>query len=121
MTHLTETFWWPSGKSREETWDMMQKEYPEGRENESMIQKRLQKLKDYLLSFQNDKLIIVLVCHSEIIWWLTSYLIEGERHGLWTRNGEICNITKFILSMVTEGSTSSSQHFAKSAEVDHLP
>jgi hypothetical protein len=62
-----------------------------------MIQKRIEKLKTFLLTFDQDPCIIVLVCHSEVIWWLTSKIVEGERQGKWTRNGEMLDITHDIL------------------------
>jgi hypothetical protein len=105
----------------------MQSKHPQGKENEIMIQERLEKLKEYLLSFQNDKLIIVLVCHSEVIWWLTSSKQngKGKRHGKWTRNGEFVDITPFLLlqnSMAVENlASSSSQDFTNDDDVDQLP
>ena len=76
----------------------MQMKHAEGMEQDSMVQERLEKLKEYLRSFQDDKLIIVLVCHSEVIWWLTSDVKNGKRDGIWTENGELVDITQVIAS-----------------------
>ena len=65
------------------------------------FKKRLQTIDDY------D--VVVVVCHSEMIWWLTmdeTKLEEagepneepaGDEGGIWTQNGEIVDITKYIL------------------------
>jgi len=122
MSHLTETFWWASGKSKEETWTMMQRKDPLGKENETILQKRLNKLKEYLISFKNDKLVIVLVCHSEVVWWLTNYVNEGQRRGKWTRNGEFVDITQEIVFSNVSSSLKSSNHsFEDYDNVNQLP
>lgn len=51
-----------------------------------------------MLNAMKDGEIVVVVCHSDVIWWLTSEVKgDNERFGVWTKNAEILDITEFIL------------------------
>jgi len=88
-------YWWPHGKSIEETWERMRTGQPEGIESEEMCQLRLREFQDFIKSCSSK--VIVVVCHSEIIWWITSKMKQGERFGIWTSNGECIDISHSIL------------------------
>jgi broad specificity phosphatase PhoE len=85
-------YWWQGGKSPEETLELMRQR--QGLEVETDIEKRIAALREHLREQQQET--IILVCHSETIWWLTSELKNGERFGTWTKNGEILDITEQI-------------------------
>lgn len=80
--------------------------------------KRLDEFKAYLQSIHDFEIVIVMVCHSETIWWLTTErtILDEEKEkktndeqpqaddGVWTDNGEVIDITKYILSTTGESS-----------------
>lgn len=90
-------YWWAYHRSVEETWKRMrQGEVESGADT----LKRMEALKDYLRDDKacQDADVVVLVCHSETIWWLTSKIgIDGDRCGIYTDNGEILDITDHTL------------------------
>ena len=87
--------WWPYARSREETWEKMRQGNESGLETEEMVLERLQRFRTHLRSIEDD--VVVVVCHSEYIWWLTSKVREMERFGVWTKNGEVLDITEHVL------------------------
>lgn len=110
---LTEQNWWAYNRSLEETYKRMESRAPEGEENEELVQSRLKQFKEYIRALllvvdddnnssadepiQVDNLVIV--AHSEIIWWLTSRPVEdgGKLKGVWTQNGQVVNVTGAFL------------------------
>lgn len=95
FSHLN-GFWWYGGHSPERTWSLMQQE--KFREKESDIAERIKSLKACLRAA--DHATIVVVCHSDTIWWLTSKVNDdGERFGTYTKNAEILDITSHIMEV----------------------
>jgi broad specificity phosphatase PhoE len=87
-----EDCWWYGGKSPDETLEWMTQR--QGLEIEEQTEKRIACMKAYLRERKEST--IVVVCHSETIWWLTSEVKNGERFGTWSKNGEILDITRHI-------------------------
>lgn len=86
-------FWWHGGMDPEQTWALLQQKKVQ--ETEEEVEKRMNLLKKRLRSLKGDT--IVLICHSDVICWLTSELKEnGERLGTYPKNGEIVDITRHI-------------------------
>lgn len=56
-------------------------------ENENNVIKRIELFKQKLQLYK-EQLILVL-CHSDFIWYLTSYDINGERFGKYIDNAEV--------------------------------
>ncbi|CAF1059234.1 unnamed protein product [Rotaria sp. Silwood1] len=59
-------------------------------ENEQFIQERIKRINDYLykkkeLNISN----ILIVTHADLVWYLTSYEINGERFGTWLNNAQL--------------------------------
>jgi broad specificity phosphatase PhoE len=100
---VKDEYWWPFGRSGSETWDRMRERRDGGIETEDMIQRRMADFVRYLHTLNDiddgvdDVSTIVIVCHSEVIWWLTSQVQNGKRFGMWTQNGEIVEITKHVV------------------------
>jgi broad specificity phosphatase PhoE len=88
-----EHYWWPGGKSQEETWKGLQGNSMQ--ENNDVVSKRIEGLKSYLRGLEHET--IVVVCHGDVIWWLTSFVKGGERCGTHPNNGEIIDITSHVL------------------------
>ena len=104
--------WWYGGYNQSITLERMinHDKYPNGREPEMNVLKRLKSFKQYLRQHviiqqkqqqqqqqEQKRLTIILICHSEIIWYLTSKIVQGEeRFGQWTENGEIIDITELF-------------------------
>jgi broad specificity phosphatase PhoE len=87
-------FWWHGGLDPETTWELMQKKQIQ--ETEEEVDRRMARLKSHLRNLNAE--IIVIVCHSDVIWYLTSELKEdGKRDGTYPENGEIVDITHNIL------------------------
>jgi len=76
--------------------DMMEHEN-NFKETEVEILIRCQKIKELLKSLPHN--IIGLICHSDLIFYLTSYIAEdGERYGKWLDNTEYIILSEpFIL------------------------
>ena len=104
----SEGYWWAYHRSVDETWDRMKNRLPEGSESSDTIRRRITLLKSYLKEVcnhdeqQNGNAVVVLVAHSETIWWLgkptPNWDAAGdvtELDGLWTRNGEVVDLTNF--------------------------
>lgn len=83
--------WWPFHRPLEEAWELMRQRHPEGIETEEMIERRLGALREYIHSCSEE--IIVVVCHSDIIYYLTK---NNEQDGTWMDNGEILDVSEFI-------------------------
>jgi broad specificity phosphatase PhoE len=99
FSHLDQ-FWWHGGLDPEETWKCMQQNQIQ--EKEVQVERRMELLREYLRSLDHG--IIVVVCHSDVIWWLTSQIKEdGDRYGTHAKNGEITDITEFVLSSSDDG------------------
>lgn len=88
--------WWAFGRSLAETWPRMKKRLPGGAETDEMIQARLDQLKAYIRNLDEPRIVVV-VCHSDVIWELTKETKQGEVFGIKARNAEIHDITSFIL------------------------
>jgi broad specificity phosphatase PhoE len=87
-------FWWHGGLDSEETWELLQRKQIQ--EKEEDVERRLSKLKSHLRKLNADT--IVVVCHSDVICYLTSELKEdGERAGTYPKNGEIIDVTQYVL------------------------
>ncbi|CAB9511112.1 Pfam:PGAM [Seminavis robusta] len=93
-------FWWRFQQSPQETWERMKQRLPEGTESTAQAQERIASLREFL---REDKTcqeadVVVVVCHSETIWYLTSRPgADGDRYGTWTKNGEIVDLKEHIL------------------------
>ena len=56
----------------------------------------MEQLKEYLRRLNHQT--VAVVCHSDVIWWLTSEVkSDGNRYGTHPKNGEIVDITEFVL------------------------
>jgi broad specificity phosphatase PhoE len=89
--------WWPHGFPVEQQWEKMRNGEPDGKETTDMVWTRLLQLKEFILKQQQQHHIniVVVVCHSEIIEWLTRPTPVQE--GIWIDNCQILDITKYIL------------------------
>jgi broad specificity phosphatase PhoE len=99
---VKDEYWWPFGRSGPETWDRMRERRDGGIETEDMIQRRMTAFVQFLHRLNDvdgleDVSTIVIVCHSEVIGWLTSQMENGKRFGTWTQNGEIVEITNHVV------------------------
>lgn len=92
FSHMQQNWWWPYGRSPEETYQGLS--HRGESEPESHVLERIVKLKTFLKDLETS--VVVLVCHSETIWWLSSYVRDGERFGTWTEKGEIVDLTSFV-------------------------
>lgn len=87
-------FWWHGGLNGEETWILMQQQKIQ--ESETQVIRRISALKRYLRSLEGET--IVVVCHSDFIWLLTSeQKNNAERTGIYPKNGEIVDITRHVI------------------------
>lgn len=99
----------------------MRMQDPYGLESEDMLRQRFVKLIEYLRSI-DEGAVVVLICHSEVIWWLTSQVVvrnpdDGEtRYGKWTQNGEVLDITQFIFMSNNQDETT--QHTGDVGRLD---
>ncbi|KAG7367140.1 histidine phosphatase superfamily protein [Nitzschia inconspicua] len=88
-----ETYWWYGGLDPESTWTQMQEK--KCQETEEVAERRMGLLKNYLGRLDGET--IVVICHSDVIWWLTSEIKNsGERCGTYPKNGEIVDITRYL-------------------------
>ncbi len=64
-------------------------------ETEEELLFRVKKLKDYLMNTikKNQGYKILLISHYDIIWYMTSTIMYGERFGIGLGNGEINSYT----------------------------
>lgn len=92
FSRMQEYWWWPYGLPPKETYESLSKNGE--REPESSILDRIDKLRGFVNDLEAP--VVILVCHSETIWWLSSYVKDGERCGTWTENGEIVDVTTFV-------------------------
>jgi broad specificity phosphatase PhoE len=87
-------YWWAYHRSVEETWRRMKGGLTEGVEPPEEIVTRMTNLKRYVCEDCSEADVVVLVCHSETIWWLSSRQgSDGSLYGIWTANGEIVDLT----------------------------
>ena len=63
-------------------------------EGDDDVRRRISSLQSLLR--QSDARSIVMVCHGDLIWWLTRQLKDGEPFGKEAKNGEIIEITPYI-------------------------
>ena len=92
-----EQHWWHGGKSPSEALkSMVERKWLEtAKDAQARIQGRLL---DYLKGEAKNFSTIVIVCHSDTIWWLTRTQHEnGEYFGQRAENGEILDITDHVL------------------------
>ena len=107
---ISSGYWWTYHRSVEETWRRMQQQIAEGTESPESIQARMTALKRFVRERYQYKpipdgvkdVVVVLVCHSEIIWWLSNTNPDWQSSefmgdGIWTCNGEIVDLTEFVL------------------------
>jgi len=93
FSHLAE-YWWHGGLSPETTLNLMKER--QNLESDDDVKKRLRSLVTFLR--ESDARTIVIVCHGDLIWWLTRRMMtDGELFGDKAKNGEIIEITKYIL------------------------
>lgn len=93
FTNLEE-HWWYGGQTPDATLELLK--LRQGREQGDDIEQRIRQLK--LLLREREEKTIVVVCHSDTIWWLTRQLNkDGEQFGIKTDNGEIFEVTNFVL------------------------
>jgi broad specificity phosphatase PhoE len=90
-----EHYWWPGGKSQDETWKGLQEKTMQETDEEAST--RIESLKSYLRSLDYET--IVVVCHGDTIQWLTSVVKDGKRFGIHPNNGEILDISSFVLNI----------------------
>ena len=94
FSHL-DKHWWQGGQNPNETLALMKNRQGPVELDED-VQMRISHLKLDLQKRQEQT--IVLVCHGDIIWWLTR---ESNKHGassgMKIENGEIVDITRYIL------------------------
>lgn len=91
FSHLEEN-WWHGGLTSEETLSQMKES--RGLEEGYDTQVRIERLKLFLREKEDKD--IVIICHSDIIWWLTRRERNGQYFGQQVENGEIVDITSFI-------------------------
>ena len=102
--------WWPRGYDVPVQWEKMRNSEPDGHESNAMVQLRMAKLQGMLKELVSDEtsLLVIIVCHSDVISWLTrpqpSAAKEGDMdgdysslEGIWTENCQILDITDYIL------------------------
>lgn len=59
-------------------------------ETEQDLQTRIDQINDYLTKKKSENLSnILLVTHSDLVWRLSSYDVEGEMFGIWLNNAQI--------------------------------
>lgn len=92
FSHLQE-HWWHGGLSPGETLTLMTTR--QNLEGDEDVEKRIGTLKSFLR--QSDAQTIVVVCHGDLIWWLTLQLEDGKPYGLKAKNGQIIEITQHVL------------------------
>jgi len=90
--------WWGTGRyNASESWKRMRMGLPDGVETDDQVEERLQGLRDYICKLSASD-VVVIVCHSETIWCLSSLRgMDGDMYGIWTKNGEIVDLTERIL------------------------
>jgi broad specificity phosphatase PhoE len=91
FSHLEE-HWWHGGLSPEHTLALMKER--QLLEGDKDVETRIGSLKRFLQ--QSDARTIVIVCHGDLIWWLTRQLNDGVYMGQKAKNGEIIDITQYI-------------------------
>jgi broad specificity phosphatase PhoE len=91
FSHLSEN-WWNGGLTQDET--LAQMKDSKGLETEEDAQTRIEALKSFLRSKDGGN--VVVVCHSDTIWWLTRREKDGDQWGLRVDNGEVVDITSYI-------------------------
>mmetsp|Transcript_39156 Transcript_39156/g.94675 ORF Transcript_39156/g.94675 Transcript_39156/m.94675 type:complete len:243 (+) Transcript_39156:301-1029(+) len=86
--------WWHGGRTQEET--LAQMKNSKGLETNEDARIRIERLKGLLREQEDGN--IVIVCHSDTIWWLTRHIYNkgGDEFGLRVENGEIVDITAYI-------------------------
>lgn len=87
--------WWAFGKPLQETWQLMRNKQPGGIETDEMVERRLEILRDYIQSIKTVTTVVI-VTHSDIIWWLTKEFKDGEEFGYKAENGEIVDVSEFF-------------------------
>lgn len=93
FTHL-DKHWWTGGMSVEDTLEHLRRD---GKlETDDLALHRMEQLRRELQARTEST--VVMVCHSETIWWLTSHMKGDERFGTWTQNCEIVDITDHVLN-----------------------
>jgi broad specificity phosphatase PhoE len=106
-------YWWPHHHSVEETWNRMlllpgdDDDDDDGTciESSAQAQVRVHALAQYLRDAPacREANVVVLVCHGDLIWWLTRHHNDGSgedddaTRGTKTKNGHIVNVTQRIL------------------------
>ena len=92
-----------------ESWRRMREGLPDGVETDEQVEERLQTLRQYICNLSTADLVVV-VCHSETIWYLSSLRGgDGDLYGIWTKNGEIVDLTQRILRPSEDPTEASSQ------------
>jgi broad specificity phosphatase PhoE len=91
FSHLQE-HWWHGGLSPEDTLALMI--VGKNLEGDDDAKRRIQSLKSLLR--QTDARSIVVVCHGDLIWWLTRKWKDGEASGEEAKNGELIEITSYV-------------------------
>ena len=91
FSHLEES-WWYGGLSSEETLAQMKER--NGLENEEAAKTRIGSLVAFLRQIESGNILIV--CHGDLIWGITSCQKKGEAWGLRAENGEVIDITSYI-------------------------
>jgi len=93
-------FWWAYHRSLEDTWKRMRIEDDEGIETPASALKRFEEFQEYVnTNVALDQKVVVIVCHSETIWYFTSQVISGTRYGVWTDNGEVVDCTHAFIGV----------------------
>lgn len=90
--------WWGDRRSdASESWRRMKGGSPDGMETAEQVGERLRTLREYVCERSEADLVIV-VCHSETIWCLSSQRgADNDLYGIWTKNGEIVDLTEHIV------------------------
>ena len=91
FSHLQQ-HWWHGGLSPQDTLALMT--VGQNLEGDDDVRRRIRSLQSLLR--QSDSRSIVMVCHGDLIWWLTRQLKDGEPFGKEAKNGEIIEITPYI-------------------------
>lgn len=114
-----ESWWGPEHLSLPETWRRMRLGLLGGIETDEQVQERLQLLREYICQDEGCQKadIVIVVCHSETIWWLSAQKgPDDDWYGIWAKNGEIIDLTSCILENEKTATSTSSDNSLSSSK-----